>query len=457
MLVIRGELLKRYPTAVIYAHRAAGSAASGSRRRPDDRRIDSRGAPARRRSRRPRRRTRRASKVLTPLYEAKVDPDIYFFGFDLTVGAGARAATARTRTTIRAGSSSSRSGPGEPRFGLDTDKQPPYSRRGTTCRGRDFPRRAGSGRPARHPGCARHVPARRHRRGLTTDKKVQQRRRREGALEPRHELGTPGVHPVPAAGTGRRARLRDAPGGLSRWCHAATDGDGDGRDGDEAAPADPRFAIGELRDATPILMFPVRIETRFAAAGDELMLRVYPDECLLDTFDPTLTTTEVTNAEAYWVAIWKAAGGEGAQRAAWASLVRVHGAGRARWIVRDLPTHATPARVDRAGHGGRPDLRPRADEGSGLVESRARSAAPPSVVFIGYTAGAEPLVRVGPGSRRPAGRPRPHGARPAMHCDTTATATSRCLTRCAGSPIRRGRRRRDGNADRARSAVPGRL
>jgi len=61
-------------------------------------------------------------KVLTPLYEAKVDPDIYFFGFDLTVGKRA-AAPVRTRPTTPVGSSCSRSAP-EPRFGLDTDQQP---------------------------------------------------------------------------------------------------------------------------------------------------------------------------------------------------------------------------------------------------------------------------------------------------------------------------------------------
>jgi hypothetical protein len=80
VLVIRGELLKRYPTAVIYMHRARWS-------------LDKNGRPDPKRERQlvelsaaevasPPRTT-----VRMPLYDAKVDPDIYFFGFDLTVEA----------------------------------------------------------------------------------------------------------------------------------------------------------------------------------------------------------------------------------------------------------------------------------------------------------------------------------------------------------------------------------
>ena len=78
VLVIRGELLKKYPTAVIYAHRADWS-------RNADATIDlsqprklvpldpaEEAQPPR-------------TKVRSPLYEAKAEPDIYFFGFDLTI------------------------------------------------------------------------------------------------------------------------------------------------------------------------------------------------------------------------------------------------------------------------------------------------------------------------------------------------------------------------------------
>lgn len=75
VLTIRGELLKKYPNAVIYAHRA------------DWRRLHD-GTPDKSQERKlidfadPDAPTR--DELRTPLYEARVDPDIAFFGFDLT-------------------------------------------------------------------------------------------------------------------------------------------------------------------------------------------------------------------------------------------------------------------------------------------------------------------------------------------------------------------------------------
>jgi hypothetical protein len=74
VLVIRGELLKKYPTAAIYAHRA--------RWQPDNAHPDPRQErvpvelldeehPS-------------AQEIRMPVFEAKVDPDIYLLGFDLT-------------------------------------------------------------------------------------------------------------------------------------------------------------------------------------------------------------------------------------------------------------------------------------------------------------------------------------------------------------------------------------
>lgn len=78
VLVIRGELLKKYPTAVIYAHHAQWARKrdnsidlTQSRSLQDiDAAFEEHPPP---------------TIVRTPLYEAKVDPDIYFFGFDLTI------------------------------------------------------------------------------------------------------------------------------------------------------------------------------------------------------------------------------------------------------------------------------------------------------------------------------------------------------------------------------------
>jgi hypothetical protein len=74
VLVIRGELLKRYPTAVIYAQKAQWP---GGRPDPNVERELVPILPEEEDSPPP-------SKLRLPLFEAKVDPDIYFIGFDLT-------------------------------------------------------------------------------------------------------------------------------------------------------------------------------------------------------------------------------------------------------------------------------------------------------------------------------------------------------------------------------------
>ena len=80
VLVIRGELLKKYPNAIIYAHRAewerVGDVPAGAIDKTRPRRL--RVLTAQEEASELRR------YVKTPLYDAAVAPDIYFFGFDLT-------------------------------------------------------------------------------------------------------------------------------------------------------------------------------------------------------------------------------------------------------------------------------------------------------------------------------------------------------------------------------------
>ncbi len=123
-----------------------------------------------------------------------------------------------------------------------------------------------------------------------------------------------------------RDRLRVAEGGLL---------------GTYVDVSDPRRAIAELNDAFPFLLMPVRLETRFKAtvvdgvSRHQLWVRVYPDDCSIDTFEPTLTVDEIKSAEAYWASAWAAGGSEPDERGAWRSLVASHGTGRALWIVRN--------------------------------------------------------------------------------------------------------------------------
>src|SRR5690606_1924360 len=64
--------------------------------------------------------------------------------------------------------------------------------------------------------------------------------------------------------------------------------------------------------------------------------RVYPDDIAVDTFEPMLAEVEVTNARIYWTNVWRAGGDDGEKRAAWQSLVKSHGAGRAFWIIEQV-------------------------------------------------------------------------------------------------------------------------
>lgn len=98
---------------------------------------------------------------------------------------------------------------------------------------------------------------------------------------------------------------------------------------------DPRQNVDRLSAELPFLLLPVRVETRFVTQGTapQLWVRIYPDDCSVDTFEATLSATELASAKLYWEGIWAAGGREGGERAAWRGLVASHGTGRASWIV----------------------------------------------------------------------------------------------------------------------------
>jgi hypothetical protein len=103
VLVIRGELLKKYPNTIISAQPAKWQLTNGRPDKSKERQLDETVPP------------------IFPLYEARVAPDIYFFGFDLT------AAIARGDDTV-----DDKPGwffrieevPGDARFGFDISRAP---------------------------------------------------------------------------------------------------------------------------------------------------------------------------------------------------------------------------------------------------------------------------------------------------------------------------------------------
>ena len=104
---------------------------------------------------------------------------------------------------------------------------------------------------------------------------------------------------------------------------------------------DPRKNAGQMNDDIPVMLFPLRLETRFKTVStragqtrQQLWVRIFPDECLVDTFEETLSEVELKSAGIFWREYIHAAGLEDAERAAWRGLVASHGAGRATWIVK---------------------------------------------------------------------------------------------------------------------------
>jgi hypothetical protein len=116
VLVIRGELLKKFPTAVIYAQRAEWEHEDGKTPDLSEPRKLVQLTPAEEEG------TPSPETLRVPLYEAKADPDIYFFGFDLTIA------------EAKGGSGDPpdpgwffviKQRPGEPRFGLELTREGP--------------------------------------------------------------------------------------------------------------------------------------------------------------------------------------------------------------------------------------------------------------------------------------------------------------------------------------------
>src|SRR4029453_11110417 len=99
----------------------------------------------------------------------------------------------------------------------------------------------------------------------------------------------------------------------------------------------------------PLVLLPVRLETRFFTLADrstELRVRVFPDKVHLDSHEPDLTADEQRWGQHYWDQNWRAGDvrtdGKAAAADAWRQLADRFGAGRAAWIARVLqPTNSS--------------------------------------------------------------------------------------------------------------------
>lgn len=89
----------------------------------------------------------------------------------------------------------------------------------------------------------------------------------------------------------------------------------------------------------PVLLFPVRLETRFFLQADgssELRVRVYPDRVHIDSHEPALTADELTWGQHFWEQTWRAGHDEERTKAAWRQLADRFDPPRAAWIAQAL-------------------------------------------------------------------------------------------------------------------------
>ncbi len=100
---------------------------------------------------------------------------------------------------------------------------------------------------------------------------------------------------------------------------------------------------GTVATTHPLILFPVRLETRFTARrtgpGTDLLLRVYPDDIHLDSHEPALTEEEERRGKEFWAHVATAPAGTDRQehvRQGWQRLTEQFGTTRAAWIARVL-------------------------------------------------------------------------------------------------------------------------
>lgn len=105
--------------------------------------------------------------------------------------------------------------------------------------------------------------------------------------------------------------------------------------------------LAELPGDRPVVLLPVRLQTRFRTENDrrELLVRIFPEELHVDSHEPGLTDDELRWGRAYLERTAGLAGeadAEGAEEAAWTELADRFGAPRAAWILRAVRAPQAP-------------------------------------------------------------------------------------------------------------------
>lgn len=112
----------------------------------------------------------------------------------------------------------------------------------------------------------------------------------------------------------------------------------------------PQTIAFNLKTEVPLLLLPVRLETRFH--GTELRIRVYPDAVHVDSFEPRLTEVEIQWGKHFWQQTQLAKNETNVkkrtdqERNAWTQLVQVFGSQRAAWIAKQVSTNKADLLAD---------------------------------------------------------------------------------------------------------------
>jgi hypothetical protein len=93
-------------------------------------------------------------------------------------------------------------------------------------------------------------------------------------------------------------------------------------------------------DQIPFMLMPVRLETRFIENNsansvlDELWVRIYPDDILIESPETQMTDELFTVGENYWKEWWASGGDENKRKGAWRALCQAVGPRLAAWLVK---------------------------------------------------------------------------------------------------------------------------
>ncbi len=97
----------------------------------------------------------------------------------------------------------------------------------------------------------------------------------------------------------------------------------------------PQELIEQLNDRVPIMLFPVRMETKYKItdAAKQLWVRIYPDDIAVVTHEMLLTSTEMDAGQAHWKALWQAKDDNAKKQPSWSLLEKQCGVNRAAWVA----------------------------------------------------------------------------------------------------------------------------